>query len=75
MHQTKKGNTWHFGMKAHVGVDLDSGSVHTVVATNMVDVVLAHALLRGEEKVSFADAGYHSVKNRVEITGGFADVR
>ena len=31
MHQTKKGNEWHFGMKAHIGVDRDSGVVHTVV--------------------------------------------
>ena len=33
MHQTKKGNEWHFGMKAHIGVDRDSGLVHTVVST------------------------------------------
>ena len=33
MHQTKKGNQWHFGMKAHIGVDADSGLVHTVTTT------------------------------------------
>ena len=33
MHQTKKGNQWHFGMKAHIGVDVASGVVHTVVGT------------------------------------------
>ena len=33
MHQTKKGNQWHFGMKAHIGVDADSGLVHTVFGT------------------------------------------
>lgn len=33
MHQTKKGNEWHFGMKVHIGVDADSGLVHTVVGT------------------------------------------
>ena len=45
MHQTKKGNQWHFGMKAHIGVDADSGLVHTVVgtATKVNDVTQAHA--------------------------------
>lgn len=40
MHQTKKGNQWHFGMKAHIGVDADSGLVHTVTtaAANEADV-------------------------------------
>src|SRR5829696_5165042 len=33
MHQTKKGNQWHFGMKAHIGVDVTSGVVHTVTGT------------------------------------------
>ena len=33
MHQTKKGNQWHFGMKAHIGVDAESGLVHTVIGT------------------------------------------
>ncbi len=33
MHQTKKGEQWHFGMKAHIGADVDSGLVHTVVTT------------------------------------------
>lgn len=47
MHQTKKGNQWHFGMKAHIGVDADSGLVHTVIGTaaNVNDVTQAHALL------------------------------
>jgi len=40
MHQAKKGNQWHFGMKAHIGVDADSGLVHTVIGTaaNVNDV-------------------------------------
>jgi len=40
MHQTKKGNQWHFGMKAHIGVDAESGLVHTVIGTaaNVNDV-------------------------------------
>ena len=40
MHQTKKGNQWFFGMKAHIGVDADSGLVHTAITTaaNEADV-------------------------------------
>ena len=51
MHQTKKGNQWHFGMKAHIGVDADSGLVHTVIGTaaNVNDVTQGHGLLHGEE--------------------------
>ena len=49
MHQTKKGNQWHFGMKAHIGVDADSGLVHTVIGTaaNVNDVTQGHGLLHG----------------------------
>jgi IS5 family transposase len=51
MHQTKKGNQWHFGMKAHIGADAESGLVHTVTGTaaNEHDITQAHALLHGEE--------------------------
>jgi len=68
MHQVKKGNEWHFGMKAHIGVDVESGLVHTVVGTaaNVSDVTQAHALLHGEESVVFADAGYQGVDKREE---------
>ena len=61
MRQTKKGNNWYFGMKAHIGVDADSGLVHTVAGTaaNMSDLNMAGALLHGQEKNVFADAGYH----------------
>ena len=71
MHQTKKGNQWHFGMKAHVGVDADSGLVHTVIGTaaNVNDVTQGHALLHGEEQVVFADAGYQGADKREEATG------
>lgn len=63
MHQTKKGNQWHFGMKAHIGVDADSGLVHTVIGTaaNVNDVTQASALVHGEESDVFADAGYQGV--------------
>ena len=68
MHQTKKGNQWHFGMKAHIGVDADSGLVHTVVGTaaNVNDVTQAHALVHGDETDVFADAGYQGVGKRDE---------
>ena len=68
MHQTKKGNNWHFGMKAHIGVDAESGLTHTVVTTpaNAADVAQAHALLHGEESDAFGDAGYQGVEKREE---------
>ncbi len=68
MHQTKKGNQWHFGMKAHIGVDADSGLVHTVVGTaaNVNDVTQASALVHGEESYVFAEAGYQGVGKRKE---------
>ena len=47
MHQTKKGNEWHFGMKAHIGADAETGVVHSVTTTpaNVHDVTEAHQLL------------------------------
>ena len=71
MHQTKKGNQWHFGMKAHIGVDADSGLVHTVIGTaaNVNDVTQGHGLLHGAETVVFADAGYQGADKRLEATG------
>jgi transposase, IS5 family len=71
MHQTRKGKTWHFGMKAHVGVDAQSGLVHTVIGTpaNVSDVTKAHELLHGEESMAFGDAGYRGVEKRREGHG------
>ena len=71
MHQTKKGGTYFFGMKAHIGVDLHSGLVHTVVGTaaNEHDVTQAAALLHGEETLAFGDAGYQGVDKRPEHQG------
>jgi IS5 family transposase len=70
MHQTKKGNQWHFGMKAHIGVDADSGLVHSVIGTaaNVNDVTQGHGLLHGKETVVFADAGYQGADKRPEAT-------
>lgn len=68
MHQAKKGNQWHFGMKAHIGVDAESGLVHTVIGTaaNVNDVTQAGALLHGDETDAFGDAGYQGVEKREE---------
>ena len=71
MHQAKKGNQWHFGMKAHIGVDAESGLVHTVIGTaaNVNDVTQGHNLLHGDEQIVFADAGYQDASKRPEAKG------
>jgi IS5 family transposase len=71
MHQTRKGERWYFGMKAHIGVDADSGLVHTVTTTpaNEADVEQADDLLHGKESVVHADAGYTGADKRVERKG------
>jgi IS5 family transposase len=68
MHQSKKGKQWYFGMKAHIGVDAQSGLVHTVIGTagNVSDVTQAQALLHGDETDAFGDAGYQGVEKRAE---------
>lgn len=70
MHLSQKGNEWHFGMKAHIGVDADSGLVHTVIGTsgNVADVVPGNRLLHGQEKDGFGDAGYQGVHKRPDAT-------
>jgi transposase, IS5 family len=69
MHQTKKGNQWYFGLKAHIGADRDSKLVHTVVVTaaNVADVTKTAELLHGQERQVHADAGYIGVEKRAEI--------
>ena len=68
MHQTRKGNQYYFGMKAHIGVDEKSGLVHSVVGTaaNVADVTQVGKLLHGEESTVSADAGYTGVEKRAE---------
>jgi len=68
MHQTKQGNQYYFGMKAHIRVDAESGLVHTLVTTaaNVHDVTQAQDLLHGEETDVFADSGYRGVEKREE---------
>ena len=71
MHQTKKGQQYYFGMKAHIGVDVDSGLVHSVVGTaaNVSDISQVDQLLHGEENMVGADAGYTGVEKRPEHDG------
>ena len=69
--QSKKGNDWHFDMKAHVGVNAVSRVVHTVIGTtgNVADVTQAHALLHGDETYTLRDASYQGVEKRPENIG------
>jgi len=74
MHQTKKGNNYYFGMKAHVGVDQESGLVHTVATTaaNVSDISQTPKLLHGQEEAVWADAGYVGVEKREDMQAALA---
>lgn len=69
MHQAKKGNTWHFGMKCHIGVYAGSGLIHTVTETsaNTADITEAHKLLREDDGFVYGDNGYAGIAKRDEI--------
>lgn len=69
MHQTKKGNQWHFGMKTHIGVDARTGLTHsfTTSAANEHDLNQAENLLHGDEDFIFADSGYRGAEKREEL--------
>jgi IS5 family transposase len=69
MHQTKKGNQWYFGMKAHIGVDAGTGYVHSVTATaaNVHDLDQIADLVRADDEVVYADAGYQGAVKRPEV--------
>ena len=71
MHQTRKGQQWYFGMKAHIGVDVDSGLVHSVVGTaaNVHDLTPVARLLHGAETHVHADAGYTGIEYREDLQG------
>jgi IS5 family transposase len=75
MHQTKKGNQWHFGMKAHIGVDARTGLTHSFTTTAANEHYLNQAvhLLHGEEEFIFADSGYRGAEIREELEGVEAD--
>ena len=66
MHSSKKGSQWYFGMKAHIGVDAESGLVHTVRGTSghVSDIAEANSLLHREESIAFGDAGYQGIEKR-----------
>ena len=75
MHQTKKGNQWHFGLKAHIGVDARTGITHsfTTTAANEHDLNHVGELLHGNEEFIFADAGYRGAEKRAELKGASGD--
>ena len=69
MHQTKKGNEWHFRMKIHSGVDAGSGYVHTITGTsaNVHDIVETSKLIREDDTVVYGDSGYTGAMKRPEF--------
>ena len=69
MHQTKKGNQWYFGMKAHLGADAHSGLIHSLStsAAHVADVPQVHTLLHGEEQCADGDAAYQGAAQRPEV--------
>jgi IS5 family transposase len=71
MHQTKKGSQWYFGMKAHIGVDAGTGYIHSLTATgaNVHDLDQITGLVRADDEVIYADAGYQGVDKRPEVAG------
>ena len=68
MRQVRKGNQWHFGMKAHIGVDSETGLAHSLGTTsaNESDVATAHAVLHGGEDRVWGDSGCQGVGKREE---------
>ena len=77
MHQTRKGNEWHFGMKMHIGVDDRDGLIHSIetTAANVHDLNAADQLLHGEEQRVWGDAGYTGIHKRDEFKDWDADWR
>ena len=77
MHQTRKGNEWHFGMKMHIGVDDRDGLIHSIetTAANVHDLNAADQLLHGEEQRVWGDAGYTGIHKRDEFKDWDVDWR
>lgn len=71
MHQTRKGQQWYFGMKAHIGVDESLELIHSLEVTpaNISDLNVAAKLLHGAEKNVWGDAGYRGIEKRPEHSG------
>jgi IS5 family transposase len=69
MHQTKKGNAWHFGMKLHIGTDSQTGLVHSasVTAANVHDSHQVPNLLHGEETRIYGDSAYRGKEQRQRL--------
>ena len=69
MHSSKKGNQWYFGMKAHIGVDAGAGYVHSVTATaaSVHDLDQITHLVRADDDVVYADAGYQRASKRPDV--------
>ena len=74
MHQTRQGNQWFFGVKGQIGVDKDSGLIHSVVTTvaHVSDGVVAAELLHGEERVVYGDVVDQGLEKREEMAGSGA---
>lgn len=75
MHQTRNGNQWYFAMKAHIGVDAETGAVHTLVGTaaNEADVKHGLSLLHGKESCVHADAGYIGMDKATDVADSEID--
>ena len=69
MHQTKKGNQWHFGMKLHIGTDSKTGLIHSasVTAANVHDSHQVPNLLHGEETRFYGDSAYRGKQQRERL--------
>lgn len=76
MSQTKKGNQWHFGMKLHIGADVQSGLSHSgeISTASVHDAVVADALLHGAESIAFGDRGYASANRSLDAPRAAHDV-
>lgn len=77
MHQTKKGNQWHFGMKLHIGADSRSGVVHSaeVTAANTHDATMLKKLMHGEERRLYGDSAYHGAQHKLTMRQAAPEVK
>jgi IS5 family transposase len=81
MHQTKKGNQWHFGMKAHIGVDTRTRTIHTIRATaaNVHDSKVLTQLMHGKERRLYGDSAYRgqaeAIRKRAKHARDFTNKR